>query len=127
MDDFFSSLLTADHWPFWAIAVIFAVIGNVAAMRVFTRPRAYRKDRWQPFWWWMRETLPLHPILCGGAVGVFWRDPEGVVWSLPKAMAYFAVAGAVSLGLWVVIKGAAKARGVELTLPGDSEPPAAGD
>lgn len=125
LDAFIGTFFAGDNWPFWAIAVIFAVIGNVAAQRVFTRPRAYTKGFWQPLWWWMRETLPLQPIVAGAAVGFFWRNPKGVVWELPQAMAYFAFAGTVSLFLWVVIKGVAKKKGVELTLPGDSEPPAA--
>lgn len=125
LDTFLSNLLTPERWPFWAVAVIFSVVGNFTAQRLFTRPRAYAKGRWQWVWWWGRETLPLHPIMAGVVLGHLWIDPEGRQWSALVSSVYFAFAGAVSTVLWVIIKGVAKSRGVELTLPGDSEPPPA--
>ncbi len=123
LDTFISNLLTPERWAFWAVAVIFAVIGTVSAQRVFTRERAYMKDRWQPVWWWGRETLPLHPIFAGVLLGLVWHDPEGKIWPKVASATYFAFAGAISTVLWVIIKGIAKKKGVELTLPGDSSKP----
>lgn len=119
LDQFISTLLTFDRWPFWAIAVIFAVVGEFTNKRLFTRGRAYAKGRYQSFWWWGRESLPLHPICTGYLLGFFaWNDPEGAGWSRIASGAYFAFAGATSLFLWVIIKGIAKQRGVDLELPG---------
>jgi hypothetical protein len=123
-DAFVASLLTVERWPFWAIAVIFAIIGEFTSKSVFTRPRAYAKGRYQSFWWWGRESLPLHPVLTGAALGFFvWVDPEGAGWSRVASGAYFAFAGAISLVLWVIIKGIAKQRGVDLELPGQTPIP----
>lgn len=114
------------HWPFVAVAVIFAVIGQVTSLRVFTKARAYAKGKAQWFWWWGRETLPLHPIAAGAGLGWFWRDPEGVTLSAPAAMTYFAFAGGLSMVVWVVARGVAKDRGLDISLPGESKPPEGG-
>lgn len=126
LDSFISNLLTPERWPFWAVALIFTVVGQFTSQRLFTRERAYAKGRWQPLWWWGRETLPLHPIVSGAALGLLWRDPEGHHWNLVASQVYFAFAGAVSTVLWIVVKGVAKKRGFDLQLPGDSSfpPPA---
>jgi hypothetical protein len=123
IDTFINSMLTIDRWPFWTASVVFALVGHFTQQSVFTRPRAYTKRGWQPFWWWGRESLPLHPVAVGILLGKLWHDPEGRGWSSAASCAYFALAGAVSLVLWVAIKGVAKKKGLELTLPGDSSIP----
>jgi len=123
LDNFVAGLLTADHWPFWAAAAVFAIVGQFSSLALFTKERAYQKGFWQPVWWWGRESLPLQPILAGVLLGGFWLDPEGRHWTPVASSAYFAFAGAVSLVLWVIAKGAAKKRGIDLTLPGQSPLP----
>ena len=113
------------HWPFCLIVLIFAVIGQVTSKRLFTKERAYLKARFQPFWWWGRESLPLHPIATGAILGIWWQNPENAdpAWGMLQSMTYFAGAGTVSLIGWILAKGWLKRRGIELTLPGDSAPP----
>jgi len=123
LDSFISGSLSMERWPFWAFAVICAIVGQVTSKSVFTRERAYLKALHQPLWWWGRETLPLHPIIAGTLLGLLWKDPEGKAWGSAASCVYFAFAGAVSTVLWIFIKGIAKRRGVELSLPGESVPP----
>ena len=123
LDTFITSMLTMDRWPFWSVALIFAIVGQFTSKHLFTRERAYLKDRWQPFWWWGRESLSLHPIAAGALLGQLWPDPEGRHWTTAASCAYFASAGVVSMFLWMIIKGVAKKKGVELTLPGDTSRP----
>jgi hypothetical protein len=129
------------HWPFVMVTAIFAVIGQVMSKSVFTREQAYKKRSapwykfWetQNFWWWGRETLPLHPIMSGALLGCIWQNPEGFdpAWGLPASAAYFAGAGVASLFAWAVAKAILKKKGINLELPGISSnpppPPAEGD
>lgn len=126
IDGFLESMLTLDRWPFWSAAVVFMVIGLFTSNKLFTRERAYRDwgSKWAHlFWFWMRETLTLHPLAAGFGLGAVWRDPEGQGWPLIGSQMYFATAGAVGLVLWAILRGIAKQRGVTLTLPGQSRPP----
>jgi len=119
-------MLTLDRWPFWATVMVFTVIGQFTSTKLFTRERAYKKwpKVWQRhLWWWGRETLMLHPIFAGGALGLLWRDPEGRGWSMAASPAYFAAAGVLSMFAWALLKGALKKRGIVIALPGASEPP----
>jgi len=126
IDDFLGSMLTLERWPFWSAAFVFMFIGLFTSRSLFTRERAYRKwpSRWQHhFWYWMRESQILHPVVAGFVLGNMWRDPEGQGWPLIGSQMYFAVAGGVGLFLWAFVRGFAKHRGIELTLPGQSVPP----
>jgi hypothetical protein len=125
LDQFIASMLTLERWPFWSAALIFTLIGHFMSESVFTRPRAYMKDKHQWFWWWGRESQVLHPISAGVVLGLLWPDPEGRHWPQVASCAYFAVAGALSLVLWVIIQGVARKKGITLTLPGDSDKPPA--
>jgi hypothetical protein len=117
------SALTLDHWPFFMITLVFAVIGQFTSKHLFTRARAYRKGKMQWLWWWGRESLMLHPIVTGALLGLAWPDPERVGWEGLYGAGYFAGAGACSLFLFALIRGIAKKRGIKLTLPGESVPP----
>ncbi len=111
------------HWPFLAWAVIAMVVGQVMVKNIFTKKHAETlKPKW--LWYWARKTLPLHPVLTGIVIGFFWRNPEaGVQGALPAA-AYFGVSGALSLWLFEFIRRAAAKRGMQITLPGQTAPPA---
>lgn len=117
-----SALVSIDRWPFVAVCAVFTIIGQFTSTRLFTRDRAYRvKPHW--FWYWMRETLPLHPVVSGALVGLLWSDPEGAGWGWQASVAYFSGAGVLSLFTWMLIKGKLKDHGMDLTLPGGSQPP----
>lgn len=125
--DFFSENILP-HWPFAMITVIFMVVGQFTSTRFFTKARAYQKRtgpwylfwRNQWFWWWGRESLPIHPIFAGGVVGLLWQNPEQTdpAWPLIASVAYFAGAGVTSLFAWVILRSEAKKRGIDLELPG---------
>lgn len=123
LDKFLDSMFTMERWPFWAAALVLTIVGYFMSRRLFTRKRAYTKNSFQNFWWWGRESLVLHPIFFGVGLGYIWPDPEGRKWPQVASCMYFAVAGVVSLVLWVAIKSIAKKKGLDLTLPGDSERP----
>tara|TARA_R100000656_G_scaffold104176_1_gene76159 strand:+ start:189006 stop:189467 length:462 start_codon:yes stop_codon:yes gene_type:complete len=119
------------HLPFIGTVLVFTIIGQFTSRRLFTRERAYKKQKsawykfWenQWFWWWMRESLPLHPIMSGALLGLVWQDPEGHGWAPLASMSYFALAGVLSLFSWAVIRGVLKKRGIDLVLPGESVRP----
>jgi hypothetical protein len=126
IDQFLGEMLTLDRWPFWSAVIVFTAVGLFTKYRLFTRERAYRDwgAAWKNnFWYWMRETLILHPVAAGFALGFLWIDPEGEGWPLIGSMMYFAAAGAVSLVAWIFIVAIAKKRGIELKLPGNTIPP----
>lgn len=117
MDQLLNIDMVLSHWPFSSVAVMLAVAGLVAD-RVFTWERAHAKPG-KDFWWWMRETLPLHPVVIGLLLGCVMPDPEGQHWGRGLIVAYFGGAGAAGLGGWVYLRARAKA----IPLPGGSVPP----
>lgn len=123
LDKFLDSMFTMERWPFWAVALILTVIVYFESKRLFIRSRAYAVTRFQSFWWWGRESLVLHPLAAGIGIGFLWPDPEGRKWPQVASCMYFAVAGAVSLVLWIAIKSYAKKKGLDLTFPGESNRP----
>lgn len=108
------------HWPFLAAIIVFMTVGQVLMNNVFTKT-AHRISKPVWFWWWGRKTLPLQPILLGIILGVFWKNPEVGVDTLPERTAYFAMAGALSVWAYEFLKGLAKKEGIDLTLPGADE------
>lgn len=130
-ETFVGHWLSEDKWPFWAVVLIFTAIGRFTDKKLFTRERAYRawERPWQRWvWFWGRETLMVHPVAAGIALGFFlWLDPEGKGWGRVESAGYFGAAGVVSLFAWAAIRSIAKARGVSLTLPGESVRPGPGE
>lgn len=116
--------LAIEHWPFCAVAVVLAVLGRVAD-RIFTRDRAYTFDRKgrkvgkRLVWFWMRETLPAHPLAVGLLLGSVMPDPEGHNWARPMILLYYSGASVAGLACWLYLR----AQGKAFPLPGESEPP----
>jgi hypothetical protein len=125
MEAFLADLLSLTHWPFLAMVSILTIVGQFAAMKVFTRSRAYAKGGMQWFWWWGRESLSLHPIAAGAFAGLVFTNPEGAdpAWTVAASATYFASAGVLSLFAFAVIKGYLKKRGIDASLPGYSGRP----
>jgi hypothetical protein len=130
MEEFIKSIFL-DYWSWFAVAAILMIVGQFLSKSVFTRERAYA-DRGegvrayivQSFFWWGRESLMLQPIALGMFIGLRWTDPTGTEWPIQAAMAYFGSAGVAANFGWMIIKARAKAKGVNLKLPGrDTEPP----
>jgi hypothetical protein len=103
------------------------VVGQVMKNGIFTKAQAMKQRKSQWFWWWMRKTLPLHPVLMGAILGMLWQDPEGADWPFIGGVLYFAFFGAISTWLYEVLKSLAKSRGIELNELGRSQPPPAGE
>ena len=128
LQTFFESMLTEERWPFWSAVLVFTILGQFTSMKLFTRSRAYAKTSpafIQHFWWWGRETLMVHPILAGVVLGRLWMDPEGKGWPIVGSQMYFASAGVVSLFAFAVLRAILKWRGIDVQLPGTSNPPSA--
>lgn len=114
------------HWAGLSWAVMAMIVGQVMKNAVFTKDQAHKKRKSQWFWWWMRKTLALHPVIAGCIVGLVWHDPvEGADWPWIGSVIYFGFFGAISTWLFEVIKGLAKKRGIELNELGKSTPPPA--
>jgi len=129
MDQIFKALaelIGSLGWPWYTAVGVFTIVGQFTSLKVFTRDRAYDKDqaKWaQHVMWWGRETLMLHPIAAGIVLGLIWVDPDGTGLSIAASAGYFAGAGVASLFAYMVLKGYAKKKGIELQLPGTSVVP----
>lgn len=101
--------LIKEHSAFLAALGTFSICGQIAK-EIFTKQKALKgKPQW--FWWRMRQSLPLHPVLTGIVVGLF-DKAHGV--------AYYAFAGVLSAFLFDLLK---RYTGYTVDLPGDSLPP----
>ena len=125
-----TSAITAYFWPFGAISIVLAVIGQIMGKRVFTRANAcfnFGTDRrgklLHEFFYWGRETLPLHAIVASALIGRVWKDPEGLGWGTAETTTYWMFCGVSSLFTWAALKGFAKRKGIELEMLGDSGRP----
>lgn len=117
--DTVKSILEAviQHWPFVAWLMVSMLIGQVMKTAVFTKESfKTKKPKW--LFWWGRKTLVVHPIVAGLLIGLAWRNPEPSVDTLPECMGYFAMAGALSVWAYELLKGLAKKEGFDLKLPG---------
>lgn len=105
------------HWAFFGAAIIFAVFGQITKKFIFTHERAAKSKAMR----WGRRTLALHPVASGALLGLV----PGISGDMTTAESclYFATAGVLSTWIYSALKGFAKSRGVEVTLPGASEPP----
>lgn len=106
-----------EHWPFLGAWVVFGIIIQVLKDAVFTQANLARRGRFHAFYWWGYKTLPLQGMVLGLITGAIWTDPERVVNTRPAAMLYFAVAGALSVFAYQVIKGIAKKRNIDIDSP----------
>jgi len=113
--------MLSEHWEFFAVMFTFMIVAQVTKTSVFTKKRA--EDTHNKlighFWWWGRKTLPIHPVVSGGIVGLFWTNPNDAVTSTIASIFYFAFAGAMSVWGYQILKGIMKKKNIELTLPGN--------
>lgn len=113
------------HWPGFTWAFVAMLIGQVMTRHVFTRARSTGRGSRVRFFYWMRKTLPIHPVLAGAIVGLIWQNPENAdpAWPIIGSMMYFATFGGLSVWLYQVIKQLAKKQGYDIELPGASTRP----
>jgi hypothetical protein len=91
-----------DHWPFVAAMAILAVAGQVIKLNILTKERA-AKGR---LWWWLRATLPLHPIAAGAVLGLIPGIPTCAALAEASSAAralYFAAAGMASAYFYAAV------------------------
>lgn len=115
-----------EHAAFFAIAALLTYVCRFMATRVFTKERAYAttfRANVRALFWYGRETLPLHPILAGAVLGVFWRQPETRYLPMLQSVTYFAAAGLAGMIIWLVLKAVAKKRGLVIEDPWSSSLP----
>lgn len=115
--------LVVSHWPFVAMAVVGAILGQILKAEIFLIRRASQKGKFQWFWWWGYKLLPLWPMLLGVVIGVIWANPEGSdkPWPLVASVMYFAAAGGLSVWGFEFAKGIAKKKGLYLETPEDEK------
>jgi len=141
------------HWPFAVVLCVLWVIGHFMERSVFTKERllehhpiGYGKPRdkkaarkWKDprsfgekfhhwFFYWMRESMELHPILAGAVIGLIWQNPENAepAWHWAASVGYFAGAGFLSLFGWLILSKVLGRVGIDtstIKLPGESVPP----
>jgi hypothetical protein len=89
------------HWPFVAVAAILATIGEAMKRRVITKELAARSR----LGWWLRATMPVHPIGAGVLLGLLpgMPAPPGFDGSTAGRCLYFAGAGVLSVFLFDLI------------------------
>ena len=58
----------ASHWAFFAVALIIAVVGEVIKGLVLGDDKATTGSGWRSVY---KKTLPLHPVIVGGLLGVY--------------------------------------------------------
>ena len=74
------------------------------------------------FLWWMRKTLPLHPVVYGVILGIIPGMPASPgVESIAAKCLYFAGAGILSTWIFSLAKQLLKKRGIELNFTVDSK------
>jgi hypothetical protein len=115
--------ILVDHWPFAAVALILATVGQVAKRQLFSDAKV-KRYAWAAVG---RATLPLHPVVIGGALGLLGLPTSANVDTTLGRVLYFAFAGVASAWGYAVVHGLAKSRGIKLELPGDSQYPPALD
>jgi hypothetical protein len=120
--------LVLAHWPFIVFTLVAAMVVQIFKGAVWTAKRAEGKGAKAGFFWWMRKTLPLHPVAAGALFGLIPGLPlsNGMEPTMATAMMYYAAAGLVSTWAFAVLKGIAKRKGIELpTANGETTPPPA--
>jgi hypothetical protein len=108
------------HWPFVAFALVCMIVVQVLKMAVWTEKRAKGSGKATTFFWWGRKTIALQSLVIGVLVGIIPGMPIGGGFSdtMGSRALYYAAAAILSTFLFSVLKGLAKQRGIDLTLPG---------
>jgi hypothetical protein len=105
------------HLSFVLAAFTFGVIGSVLKARLWTKERA-GKSR---VMWWLRATLPLHPVAAGVTIGIagsfLGLGASPGVESAADLALYYGAAGAFSSWAYAAVKHFFRSRGVTVRLP----------
>jgi hypothetical protein len=114
--------LFLSNWAFIATSLVLAFVGQVLKNTAFSKATIlrYQKKAIGELLWWMRKTLPVHPVAIGAAIGLIPGMPVPAEVTTPAAgMLYYAFAGVMSTWGFSTIRSIAKSRGIELEIPGE--------
>src|SRR5690606_23452806 len=117
-----------EHWPFFMVSFSIGLVGQFAKKRLWTETRALpdlsaesqtaEKIR-QWFFFWMRASLPIHPLAAGASFGVILTSIYGDaapaspgVTGSGAVVLYYMGAGAFSVIVYNAVKQFAKTRGL---------------
>jgi len=110
----------SDHYPLLVFALTAAFVVQVFKSAVWTAKRADGQGTRAGFFWWMRKTLPVHPVVAGALFGLVPGLPVSP--DVPETVAahavYYAGAGILSTWGFAIVKGVAKRKGIDISIPG---------
>lgn len=112
-----------EHIPFIATWSFFTYLTVVVNTRLLDRETIAEQFAGHQALYWLSAFLPMLIMVLSGSIGFFWIDPERRGWDRNTSIAYFVIAGALSLPTWKILEALAKKRGVRIWLPGASVPP----
>jgi mannose/fructose/N-acetylgalactosamine-specific phosphotransferase system component IIC len=96
--------IAGPHWPFLAVALILAIIGEVVKTIVFGKDDRKNLSGWKLVF---HQTMILHPILAGALLGLVLGSvaPQAIATTgLIGTVLYFAFSGFASTGLYRMYK-----------------------
>lgn len=112
-------VVSLNHLPFKLVVLVLWVFGHFFETSVFTEENAKKPGRMGQVLKWGRESLELHPIITGAALGVLWVDPENTGLGRVESIAYFAGAGVISLFVWWAVSVLSDRYGFRFSFPGE--------
>jgi hypothetical protein len=93
------------HWPFLAVAIILAFIGEVIKGLILGKDKSEMRDN--AFTRFYAKTMPLHPIVTGALLGLVLSTtiPDVVLTGgVVSSILYFALSGALSSSIYNLLK-----------------------
>jgi hypothetical protein len=94
-----------EHWSFIAVAILLGAIGEVIKGIVLGKNNT--KTHSSKFHFWFKETIAMHPIAAGAALGLVLGSlvPESIdSGNLIGSVLYFAVSGTLSTSIYDAVK-----------------------
>lgn len=105
------------HGAFLTVMLVLMVVTQIEKNLIFTRQAVLaHKGKSRKVWYWLRKTLPLHPVVVGIILGIFWRNPEPGYEQMESSMGLFALAGICSVFVFDVVKRLAKYAGWDIKM-----------
>lgn len=119
--------VVVDHWTFLTVMLVLAMMGQMMKGLVFTKSNIVKYKKSTPWLgealWWLRKTLPMHPVIAGAFLGMLFDLPlsrqlmEAGNPETATRMLYFAGAGLASTWAFALVKAVAKKQDIELDMP----------
>jgi len=107
LNDMISAM--GEHWPFFSVAMVIYTCGIVFKKFAWTAERAAKNK----FFWFMRATLPIHPLIAGVVAALALRWAPGID-SFPQIVLYYVAAGGCAAWLVNIIKYYLASKGIKI-------------